>query len=56
MDIIDEVGKEFLNKYGFFELIGPTGHFETSDMALYVNFLEMNIILGIIMKLKNFTL
>jgi len=38
----DEVGKEFLSKYGFFELIGPTGHFETSDMGLYVNFLDMN--------------
>ena len=37
-----EVGKDFLNKYGFFELIGPTGHFQTSEMALYVNFLDKN--------------
>ena len=38
----EEVGKDFLNKYGFFELIGPSGHFETSEMALYVNFLDKN--------------
>ena len=37
-----EVDKDFLNKYGFFELIGPSGHFETSEMALYVNFLDKN--------------
>ena len=37
-----DVGKDFLNNYGFFELIGPTGHFETSEMALYVNYLEKN--------------
>ncbi len=35
-----EVGKKFLKKYGFFELIGPTGHFLTSKMGLYVNFLD----------------
>ena len=38
----NEVNKEFLNKYGFFELIGPTGHFLTLEMALYVNFLDNN--------------
>ena len=38
----DQVSKEFLDKYGFFELIGPTGHYETSEMALYVNFLDQN--------------
>ena len=37
-----DVGKDFLNKYGFFELIGPTGHFQTSEMALYVNYLDKN--------------
>ena len=37
-----EVGKDFLNKYGFFELIGPSGHFKTKEMALYVNFLDKN--------------
>ena len=37
-----EVGKDFLNRYGFFELIGPTGHFKTSEMALYVNYLCKN--------------
>ena len=38
----NEVNREFLSKYGFFELIGPTGHFLTSEMALYVNFLDKN--------------
>ncbi len=38
-----DINKEFLNKYGFFELIGPTGHFKTSKMALYVNFLDDNV-------------
>tara|TARA_A100001011_G_scaffold154886_1_gene163403 strand:+ start:439 stop:1029 length:591 start_codon:yes stop_codon:yes gene_type:complete len=39
-----DVSKSFLNNYGFFELIGPTGHFETTKMALYVNFLDKNTI------------
>ena len=38
----NEVGKDFLNKYGFFEIIGPSGHFNTSEMALYVNYLCKN--------------
>ena len=37
-----EVEKDFLNRYGFFELIGPSGHFKTSEMALYVNYLCKN--------------
>ena len=37
-----DVGNDFLNKYGFFELIGPTGHYETSEMAFYVNFFDIN--------------
>ena len=37
-----DVGKDFLNNYGFFELIGPSGHFQTSKMALYVNYLCKN--------------
>ena len=35
-----DVNKNFLNNYGFFELIGPTGHFKTFEMALYVNYLD----------------
>lgn len=35
-----DVNKNFLNNYGFFELIGPTGHFKTSKLALYVNYLD----------------
>ena len=31
---------KFLENFGFFELIGPTGHFISSEMALYVNFIN----------------
>ena len=33
-----DVGKSFLEKYGYFELFGPTGHFLTKKMSLYVIF------------------
>lgn len=35
-----DVGKSFLDKYGYFELFGPTGHFLTNKMALYVIFFD----------------
>ena len=33
-----DVGKDFLEKYGYFELFGPTGHFLTNKMSLFVFF------------------
>jgi mannose-6-phosphate isomerase-like protein (cupin superfamily) len=35
-----DVGKSFLEKYGYFELFGPTGHFLTKKMSLYVIFFD----------------
>lgn len=35
---VDEVGQDFLNRYGYFELFGPTGHFITSKLRGYVGF------------------
>ena len=35
-----DVGKSFLEKYGYFELFGPTGHFLTNKMSLFVFFLD----------------
>lgn len=32
----DEVGAEFLSRYGYFELVGPTGHFRSDDIRAYI--------------------
>ena len=37
-----DVGKNFLDKFAYFELFGPTGHFLTNDMSLYVIFFDKN--------------
>jgi len=37
-----DVGKSFLEKYGYFELFGSTGHFLTKEMSLYVIFFDAN--------------
>jgi len=37
-----DVGKSFLEKYGYFELFGRTGHFLTNEMSLYVIFFDAN--------------
>lgn len=31
----EEVGRDFLNRYGYFELFGPTGHFITNRLRGY---------------------
>lgn len=31
-----EVGRDFLNRYGWFELIGPSGHFHSDQIRAYV--------------------
>ena len=35
-----DVGKRFLNKFAYFELFGPTGHFLTNKMSLFVIFFD----------------
>ncbi|WP_170402997.1 dimethylsulfonioproprionate lyase family protein [Ruegeria arenilitoris] len=32
----DEVGADFLNRYGYYELFGPTGHFHSTQLRGYV--------------------
>ncbi|WP_109312989.1 dimethylsulfonioproprionate lyase family protein [Ruegeria sp. AU67] len=32
----EEVGADFLNRYGYYELFGPTGHFHSTQMRGYV--------------------
>lgn len=32
----DEVGRDFLNRYGYFELIGPAGHFHSDRTRAYI--------------------
>ncbi|WP_171239950.1 dimethylsulfonioproprionate lyase family protein [Ruegeria sp. HKCCA5491] len=32
----DEVGADFLNRYGYYELFGPTGHFYSAQLRGYV--------------------
>jgi mannose-6-phosphate isomerase-like protein (cupin superfamily) len=31
-----EVGRDFLNRYGWFELLGPTGHFLSDSLRAYI--------------------
>lgn len=35
---VEEVGQDFLNRYGWFELIGPTGHFQSSQLRLCISY------------------
>ncbi|SFM52839.1 dimethylsulfonioproprionate lyase family protein [Shimia aestuarii] len=32
----DEVGADFLARYGYFELVGPTGHFQSDTIRAYI--------------------
>lgn len=34
----DEVGADFLRRYGYYELFGPTGHFHSKQLRGYVAF------------------
>ena len=31
-----EVGRDFLNRYGYFEVLGPTGHFHSDSLRCFV--------------------
>ena len=32
----EEVGADFLSRYGYFELVGPTGHFRSDQIKAYI--------------------
>ncbi|WP_170346256.1 dimethylsulfonioproprionate lyase family protein [Ruegeria atlantica] len=34
----EEVGADFLNRYGYYELFGPTGHFHSTQLRGYVGY------------------
>ncbi len=34
----EEVGADFLSKYGYYELFGPTGHFHSTQLRGYVGY------------------
>ncbi len=34
----EEVGRDFLNRFGWFELAGPTGHFRSSQIRMTVGY------------------
>ncbi|WP_209834746.1 dimethylsulfonioproprionate lyase family protein [Ruegeria sp. HKCCE3926] len=34
----EEVGADFLNRYGYYELLGPTGHFHSTQLRGYVGY------------------
>ena len=34
----EEVGTDFLNRYGYYELFGPTGHFHSTQLRGYVGY------------------
>ncbi|NOD76444.1 MULTISPECIES: dimethylsulfonioproprionate lyase family protein [unclassified Ruegeria] len=34
----EEVGADFLNRYGYYELFGPTGHFHSAQLRGYIGY------------------
>ncbi|WP_120635701.1 dimethylsulfonioproprionate lyase family protein [Ruegeria sp. EL01] len=39
----EEVGADFLNRYGYFELFGPNGHFHSTQLRGYIAFWEAGL-------------
>ena len=39
----EELGRDFLNRYGFFELLGPTGHFHTIQTRAYIAYWDSQL-------------
>ena len=42
----DEVGQDFLNRYGYFELFGPHGHFRSRQLRGYIAFWDAGLDYG----------
>lgn len=42
----DEVGEDFLNRYGYVELFGPNGHFHSSQLRGYLAFWDHSLDYG----------
>lgn len=43
---VEEVGQDFLDRYGYFELFGPYGNFHTDHLRGYVGFWDTNLDYG----------
>ncbi len=39
----EEVGQDFLDRYGWFELVGPEGHFQSQDICAYIAYWGENL-------------
>lgn len=39
----EEVGADFLNRYGWFELVGPNGHFRSDEIRAYIAYWGENL-------------
>jgi mannose-6-phosphate isomerase-like protein (cupin superfamily) len=39
----DEVGQDFLNRYGWFELVGPEGHYRSDEIRAYIAYWGENL-------------
>ncbi|WP_260003188.1 dimethylsulfonioproprionate lyase family protein [Leisingera caerulea] len=39
----EEVGAEFLSRYGYFELVGPSGHFQSNEVRAYIAYWGENL-------------
>ena len=39
----DQVGADFLARYGWFELLGPTGHFHSENRVMFVGYWGANL-------------
>lgn len=39
----DQVGHDFLERFGWFELLGPTGHFLADDVVVFIGFWGPNL-------------
>ena len=40
---VEEVGQDFLNRYGWFELVGPEGHYRSDEIRAYVAYWGENL-------------
>ena len=38
-----EVGYDFLNRYGYYELFGPNGHFQTTQLRAFIGYWGKNL-------------
>lgn len=40
---VEEVGQDFLNRYGWFELVGPSGHYQSDEVRAFIAYWGENL-------------